>query len=179
MDEREFLLYQAMVSYAMENIFWQLVFLNNALFDTPLGTDAKSKLEAMSKRYATIITNIYPAADCQGLIDAMTNSNALFASYIEHLLANSEQTACIKKEWLDNAQCTTQALCEINPYWKSTEWNAMLRHQNDLLESIVTNMLDKNYIAFANMAPICQRLAMDMSDYMCSGIVQQMKNSWT
>ena len=43
------------------------------------------------------------------------------------------------------------------------------------MEAIAVNMKDRNYTAFVNTAPVCRRLAMDMSKYMCAGILEQEK----
>lgn len=61
----------------------------------------------------------------------------------------------------------------MNPYWKVAEWSAMIGHEADLLESIATSLKIKNYTTFVNIVPICHRLAVDMCQYMCTGIANQ------
>jgi hypothetical protein len=52
----------------------------------------------------------------------------------------------------------------------------MIDHELDLLETITTNMMTRNYTTFVSVAPICRRLAMDMSQYLCTGIEKQRKD---
>lgn len=173
MDQDALRLYQAMGNYATENLFWSLVFLNNVCFNTPLKHDSKNKLLGMNRMYDTIITSIYPTGEGKDLVVAMANNNRLFIAYIEHLMQGSSQAVQLKQQWKENGRRIAQLLCNMNPHWQAMEWNAMIGHEADLLDTIATNMQTKNYATFANMAPICQRLALDMSQYMCSGILKQ------
>lgn len=173
MNEDELRLYQAFSSYATENLFWQLTYLNNALFDTPLRTPSREKLESMINTYAAIISSIYPTKDGQNLISAIQNNNHLFICFVDHLLAGSSHTESIDHQWKENGRQTAQLLCKMNPYWRITEWTVMIGHECDLLETIAENMLAGNYNTFTSIAPVCQRLALDMCSYMSSGVMKQ------
>ena len=59
-NQEELQLYEAFGYYATEELFWSLVYLNNAAFHTPLKEDSKNKLISLNKTYATIISGIYP-----------------------------------------------------------------------------------------------------------------------
>lgn len=173
MNQEQLALYQAIGNYATEQLFWSLVLINNAAFNTPLRHDAKNKLMSMGKVYDTIISSIYPNGEGKELVAAMMNNNRLFIAYIEHLMQGSGQAHQYKLQWKDSGRQIAQILCKMNPYWRAMEWTAMIGHEADLLDTIATNMQAKNYATFVNMAPICQHLAIDMSQYMCSGICKQ------
>lgn len=178
-DQEELSLYQAFGNYATESLFWQLIYLESAIFNTPLRQDAKNKLMNMSKMYETIMTGIYPMGECRELVTAITNSNRLFVVYVEQLTQGNGRCTATKQQWRENGRQIAQMLCKINPYWQATEWTAMISHECDLLDTIATNMQTKNYAIFGNIAPVCRRLAIDMSSYMSSGIVRQRQDSWT
>ncbi len=175
MDQDEQLLYEAFSNYANDSLFWSLIFLNNAVFGTPFLEESRQKLLSLSQMYETIMLSIYPAAQCSGLIDAMKSRSGCFASYVDCLLKGSAETGKALEKWRQNGQEIALMLSKLNPYWKPTEWSAMVSHEAELMEAIAVNMKDKNYEAFVNTAPVCRRLAMDMSKYMCSGVIKQQK----
>ena len=172
MDEDMMRLYEAFSNYATDNLFWSLVDLNNAVFHTPLKEDAKNKLISLNKTYGTILSSIYPLDKSRDLITAMGNNNQLFIIYVENLMRDSDQTNAVKQKWKENGQQIAQILHRLNPYWRVPEWAAMIQHETDLLEAIATSLKAQNYTTFINTSPICHRLALDMSKYMCAGIVQ-------
>ena len=178
MDQEELALYQTMGNYATENLFWSLIYLNNTAFNTPLRNDAKTKLLGMNKMYDTIISSVYPSGEGDELIAAMANNNRLFISYIDHLMQGSNQASVFQQQWKENGCKIAQILGKMNPYWRTMEWTAMINHEAALLDTIASSMQAKNYGTFANTAPICRRLAIDMSNYMCSGITKQQQSTW-
>ena len=172
-NQEELQLYEAFGYYATEELFWSLVYLNNAAFHTPLKEDSKNKLISLNKTYATIITGIYPMDKCHDLVTAMANHNQLFVQYVETLMQGDSQTNVIRQKWKENGLKIANILNRMNPYWKVAEWSAMIGHEADLLESIATSLKIKNYTTFVNIVPICHRLAVDMCQYMCAGIANQ------
>lgn len=177
MNQDEQLLYEAFTNYASDGFFWSLVFLNNAVFDTAFADESRKKLLSISQAYETIMLSLYPSSQCSGLIDAMKNQNQLFANYVDCLLKDSPDLQKALEQWQQNGQSVAMMLSKLNPYWKAAEWSALMAHEAELMEAIAKNMKDQNYSAFVNTAPFCRRLAMDMSKYMCSGVIEQRKNS--
>lgn len=175
MDQDEQLLYEAFTNYASDSLFWSLIFLNNAVFGTPFLEESRQKLLSLSQMYETIMLSIYPAGQCCGLIEAMKGRSGCFARYVDCLLEDSLDTQTALEEWRENGQNIALMLSKLNPYWKPTEWSALVSHEAELMEAIAVNMKDQNYTAFVNTAPVCRRLAMDMSKYMCAGVLEQRK----
>ncbi len=99
MDEDMMRLYEAFSNYATDNLFWSLVYLNNAVFHTPLKEDAKNKLISLNKTYGTILSSIYPLDKSRDLITAMGNNNQLFIIYppsfcSTHTVSNFRRNRC-------------------------------------------------------------------------------------
>jgi hypothetical protein len=177
MDQEQLLLYETFGNYAVENLFWSLCYLNNAAFDTPMRTDTRNKLLSMSKTYETIILSVYPDERGKRLSDAMAENHRLFIAYVEHLMAGSAQAGLMKQKWLQNGLKIAEMLHALNSYWKVPEWSAMIEHQADLLAAIATDTRNQQYQTFINTAPICTRIAVDMSRYMSGGIAHQEGNT--
>lgn len=177
MDQDEQLLYEAFSNYASDSLFWSLIFLNNAVFGTPFLEESRQKFLSLGQMYETIIFSIYPAGQCTGLIEAMKGRGGCFANYVDCLLEDSPDTQTALEQWRQNGQEIALMLSKLNPYWKPAEWSALVSHEAELMETIAVNMKDQNYAAFVSTAPVCRRLAMDMSKYMCTGILAQRKEA--
>jgi hypothetical protein len=78
-----------------------------------------------------------------------------------------------RQRWKESGQRLAQLLAQLNPYWRVAEWTAMINHETDLLDAIVTGMKRRNYSAFVDTAPVCRRLAFDMSKYLYGGVEKQ------
>lgn len=173
MDQDEQLLYEAFTNYASDGLFWSLIYLNNAVFGTDFAAESRTKLLSLSQMYETIMLSIYPYEECGGLVEAMKARNQVFVDYVDCLLHDSPDTQRALERWRENGQRIALLLSKLNPFWKPAEWSALVSHEAELMEAIAVNMKAKNYSAFVTTAPVCRRLAMDMSKYMCSGIIQQ------
>ncbi|MCB6364804.1 hypothetical protein LI291_01160 [Intestinibacillus massiliensis] len=173
MSEQELMLYQAFENFMTENLFWRLLYLNNASFGTPLSSYTKNKLMSMDKPFENIISKIYPAKEGNELVVAVAQYNRLFIAYVDCLVSNCPEAGKLKREWEEGGQRIARILCKINPYWHKTEWSAMIKHETQLLNSIASNLQTRDYAAFVNTAPICRRLVIDMAAYLSAGILKQ------
>lgn len=172
-EEEKLLLQQALDSFAVDNLLWSIVYLNNAIFNTPLKIDAQKKLLSMGKECKSIIMNIYPTENGKELVSAIEEYDRLFILYVNQLIHGSSQAPLIKERWKELGDGIAQLLSQINPHWNAMEWRAMINHESDLLDTLACGLHSKNYEIFFNTAPICRRLAFDMSSYMCNGIAKQ------
>lgn len=175
MNQDELAIYLAVTNFATENLFWQLVYLNNAVFQTPLKIEAKEKLLGMKKMCGTIISSFYPSGEGGELVEAMAKNNRLFVAYADSVMQGSSRSGILKRQWRENGQQIAHLLCRMNPYWRTAEWTAMINHEADLLDKIATSLHARNYTVFVDIAPICRRLAIDMSNYMSSGLAKQLR----
>jgi hypothetical protein len=173
MTQEEELLFESFAGYALDNLFWSLIYADSAVFATPLLEASRQKLLDQYQSYQTVLTGIYPAERCGALVEAMRENNRLFTVYVELLVGGSGQAAAARQRWKESGQRMAQLLSRLNPYWRLAEWTAMINHETDLLDNIVTGMMGRNYAAFVNTAPVCRRLAFDMSKYLYSGVEKQ------
>lgn len=79
----------------------------------------------------------------------------------------------IRKDWINNADDIASFLASLNPYWDEEEWKSMLQSHLTLTENEIKLRLNENYSQdIANFNEI-ESQALDMADYMASGIIQQ------
>lgn len=165
-------IYKAFGDLAADTLFWKLIFLNSALFGTPNRQDVKQKLLSQSRAGEALIHTYYtlPAAD--RLIELADVHNRLFVIYVERSAARRPALReSTHRQWEENGRRIARLLPQLNPFWKQPEWNAMIAHQIQLLTTIAQGTLEGQYAVFTTTAPLCQRLAADMADYMAAGVI--------
>jgi hypothetical protein len=160
------------MSYAIDNLFWSLSYLENAVFATPLEGEVRAKLLDLYRSNQALLSGLYPPERCAPLVAALEENNRCFVDYVDQLLRGSGEAEQTRARWRETGRRMAALLSELNPYWRTAEWDAMICHETDLLDTIATSMRTRNYGAFVNMTPLCRRLALDMSNYLYLGVVQ-------
>jgi hypothetical protein len=173
MTQEEELLFESLSGYALDNLFWSLIYADSAVFATPLLEPSREKLLGLYRNCQTVLTSVYPADQCGGLVEAMGENNRLFTVYVELLVQGSDQAVMARQRWKESGQRLAQLLSQLNSYWRVAEWTAMINHETDLLDAIVTGMKRRNYSALVDTASVCRRLAFDMSKYLYGGVEKQ------
>lgn len=168
-------IYQAFGNYAVDNLFWRLLFIDSTMFSTPIKEETKKQMLESYKQFELILSGILDAEKSEKLTRQMAENNRLFVEYIENLLVGCPHLDTIREKWLENGRQFAQMLCEMSAYWKKAEWNAMITREIHLLDAIARGMLAGNYNIFIDTSPICKRLAVDMAAYMSMGLCRDRK----
>lgn len=169
-----FKLYQAIVGYMTDNLFWRLTYLNAALFHSPNKEDIKKKLLSMYKKLEAILSYFYHSSPAmQELVRRMDNDNRLFVVYIDRCPSKNpaarEQT---QRQWIENGNQIARLLSQLNTQWKQPEWTGMISQSIQMLSLIANQTIQGNYNCLIQNTPLCERLGVDMSEYMTKGIAE-------
>lgn len=173
MGQEELALYETFSGCGTDTLFWSMMYLNNAVFQTPFEPNAQKMLMNSGQGYASAISRLYPSQAGRELINALSNNNQWFITYMSCLLGDSGQLGFVRDKWMDNGRKIAGLFNQVNPFWRQAEWSAMLNHQAELLARIAASMKEKDYAGVTGLTPLCRQLVQDMSKYMCSGIEQQ------
>jgi hypothetical protein len=171
MEEQQ--LYTALGGYATENLFWSIFYLNSVAFRTPLRQELRKKLLEFYKLSESIMLSIYDTETTRELVAEVARNTQLYISYVDAFMQGSTQSEQVLHRWQDSGQKIAQLLCGMNSHWKFPEWSAMIRHEGDLLEALVQDFKRKNYTTLVKTVPVCRRLAVEMAQYTCDGILWQ------
>lgn len=173
MDEKQLQLYSAFGNFATENLFWSIFYLNSMAFGTPLRHELRTKLLNFYKMYESIICSVYDTETSKELVAEMARNNSLFVSYVDTFMRNSYKSSTVYSQWEESGSKIAHLLCSMNAHWQAAEWSAMIAHQQDLLDAMVHDYKQQNYTSLLKTVPVCRRLAIEMAQYMSSGIVKQ------
>ncbi|MGN0642887.1 MAG: acetylglutamate kinase [Huintestinicola sp.] len=104
--------------------------------------------------------------------------------FTEHLqiggeLVNAEKDQDTKKadvlrrKWYANADAVARFLAGINPFWRKGAWRSMMYSHLSMTEKEAAYRLKKEYPKDIKAFDAIEKEAMEMADYMSSGIAMQ------
>ena len=169
--EDTFRLYQSVSASFLDNLYWRLTYLNAAQFHTPNKPDVGQILLSLYKGWEALVLQFYPSAAGRELVRRMDAANRLYTLYVERRCAGRKaQTEQTRRQWRENGRQMARLFSQLNSHWRQPEWSAMLGQSIQMLEHVAGESLDGNYDVFGEYVPLCQRLAVDMSEYIVKGL---------
>lgn len=81
----------------------------------------------------------------------------------------------MRERWYANADSIANFLASINPYWSRRRWRSMLYDHLKLTEEEAATRIEGNYQDNVKIYDTIEKEALDMADYMHSGIVRQFR----
>lgn len=79
----------------------------------------------------------------------------------------------LRKKWYANADDIAKFLSSINCYWREQKWNEMMYSHLSMTEKEAEFMLKKEYQMNIEIFEFIEKEALEMVDYMASGIIRQ------
>ena len=86
---------------------------------------------------------------------------------------NTVKADGLRKKWYANADDIAEFLSVINPYWSRQKWHDMMYSHLNMTEKEAGFRLQKEYPKDIEMFESIEKEALEMGDYMASGIMRQ------
>ena len=87
--------------------------------------------------------------------------------------ANMAKADELRKRWYANADEIAAFLSLINPYWNQQKWRDMMYSHLSMTEKETVLKLKKEYPKDIKMFEHIEKEALDMADYMSTGIIRK------
>ena len=87
--------------------------------------------------------------------------------------ANMAKADELRKRWYANADEIAAFLSLINPYWNQQKWRDMMYSHLSMTEKEAALRLKKEYPKDIKMFEHIEKEALDMADYMSTGIIRK------
>jgi hypothetical protein len=106
--------------------------------------------------------------------DLLTSHLTIAAELVKAALANDSNAAArYEKQWYANADEIAAFLGQINPYWSKQEWQRLLYDHLAMTKKEAVDYLTQKYTDSVTTFDKIEKEALDMAEYMSTGIVQQ------
>lgn len=167
-------LYQSVSAGFLDNLYWRLTYLNAAQFRTPNKADVGQILLSLYKDWEALVMRFYPSAAGRELVRRMDAANRLFTLYVERRCAGRKaQTGQTQQQWRENGRQMARLFSQLNRNWRQPEWSAMLGQSIQMMEHVAGESLAGHYDVFGEYVPLCQRLAVEMAEYIVKGLMDK------
>lgn len=161
---------KAIYENAAEQLMWQVLYINAAAQHAPNLKVIRDKLLSLPRTFELIMLNSVNSPLIQELAHTVYDGNRLFIQYVDSVFNHGPDTSDLARQLNDNIQAIARILHEINPQWGTAAWTTLIRHQIDLMNSVMNSAQQGKYETWAEILPIVRKLKMDMADYLAQGI---------
>ena len=157
-----------------QHVYWTRLFLISAAERLRDQKDTENRLLKNPKDIAGIFSAYYNAETARTVERLLTEHLQIGGAFVTALRdKRAAEAEKLKAEWYRNAERTTKAFSEINPYYVHDELLRMLNTHLDLTTKEIVARLIADYAADVAAFDVIEEEALSMADYLSVGIMQQ------
>ena len=157
-----------------QHVMWTRLVMLGILFDLPELEYSTQRLLRTATDFADALRPFYGDEAAQTFENLFRQHITIAAELVEAANASdTNQVDAIWQRWVNNANEIAEFLGNINPYWSTEDWSAMLMEHLELLSDNLTYMLEQNYQAAVDGFDDIVMQAMEMAEMMAEGIAMQ------
>ncbi len=158
----------------MEHVMWTRSFIISTAANLGDLQFVTNRLLRNPSDFADVLRPLYGNENAMRFKNLLTDHLMIAADLVNAAKAGDTKTADEKrKEWYVNADDIANFLSEINPYWNRNIWQTMLYDHLKMTENEAVQILTNQYAASISQYDAIQKEALEMADYMASGIIRQ------
>lgn len=159
---------------AGNEVFWNLIFLQNVLCDNPNKETSKNELLQFSSIYSSLLSQYYEKEVGQILKERLNLFYHSFVDYMETYNSDpGSQCRHYEEEWTDASNALAEEFARLNPYWNTLEWEGILSQKRRILQSAADAQFNKRYSEFASSFNQFSNVSFEMSRYLSVSIIRQ------
>ena len=160
----------------MEHVMWTRSFIISTASNLGDLQYVSNRLLRNPFDFADVLRPFYGNETAMKFKILLTDHLLIAADLVNAAKAGDTKTADEKRaKWYDNAENIADFLSEINPYWSRSVWQTMFDDHLKMTENEAAQILTGQYSASIFQYDSIQKEALDMADYMTSGIIKQFK----
>jgi hypothetical protein len=174
MSNRQSQLSNAMRRLWMEHVMWTRSFIISTAANLGDLQFVTKRLLRNPDDFADMLRPLYGNENAMKFKNFFTDHLMIAAELVNAAKAGDKITADAKREkWYQNAEDIANVLSEINSYWNRNIWLTMLSDHLNMTENEAVQILTGQYDASITQYDAIQKEALEMADYMSSGIIRQ------
>lgn len=160
----------------MEHVMWTRSFIISTASNLGDLQYVSNRLLRNPADFADVLRPFYGNEAAMRFKNLLTDHLLIAADLVNAAKAGDTKTADEKRmKWYDNASDIADFLGGINPYWSRSVWQTMLDDHLKMTENEAAQILGGQYAASISQYDSIQKEALEMADYMTSGITRQFK----
>lgn len=171
LEQDRYTLYRRIQDFAVEQLLWRVLYITHVMQEHPVCDAVENKLKSMMEKAEMAILSSNSQEDARRFAQVCKENNRLFIEYAKHVADHADDCESIRHQWQESTAEMGKLLTRLNP--DQTNWYAMLRHSDDLLQMVIRDYPSGKYNTLTDVTPLLQRLAADMADYAAKGYLNR------
>ena len=150
-------------------------FLSSArVLNLPDAEPVTNRLLRNPKDFADALRPIYGDAAAASFSELLTAHLTIAAQLVKAAASgNNTAAAQYEQQWYANADEIAGFLSRINPYWSEQQWRRLLYDHLAMTKKEAVDYIKRNYSDSISTFDQIEKEALEMADYMTSGIKSQ------
>lgn len=158
----------------MEHVMWTRSFIISTAANLGDLQFVTNRLLRNPADFAEMLRPLYGDDIAMKFKNLLTQHLMIAGDLVNAAKAGDTKTADEKrKKWYENADAIANFLSEINPYWNRNIWQTMFYDHLKMTENEAVQILTGQYDQSIAQYDAIQKEALEMADYMTSGIIKQ------
>ena len=153
---------------------WTRSFIISTAFSLPDSDAVSKRLLRNPTDFADVLRPLYGSQKAQKFEELLTDHLLIAAGLVSAAKAGDAQKVQDERvKWYANADEIADLLSSINPYWNKDTWRALLYDHLKMTEDEAAQILTGKYVESIAEYDSIEAEALNMADYMTSGIIRQ------
>lgn len=162
-----------------QHVYWTRLFIISTVFNLPDAALVTQRLLRNPKDFGDALRPIYGDEAASKMTELLTAHLTIAAQLTKAALAgNNTAAAQLEKQWYANADDIAKALSQINPHWSEQEWRRLLYDHLAMTKKEAVDYVAKSYGDSISTFDQIEKEALEMADYMATGIRDQFPDSF-
>lgn len=159
-----------------EHVMWTRSFIISTAFDLPDLNAVTTRLLRNPADFADVLRPLYGDIQSMRFKNLLAEHLEIGAALVNAAKAGDSGLADEKRrDWYENADDIARFLSGINPYWNKMTWQMLLYDHLKMTENEAAQILTGQYDASIGQYDAIQKEALEMADYMATGIIKQFR----
>lgn len=158
----------------VEHAMWTRFFIVSTAFGLSDLEYVTNRLLRNPSDFAELLRPLYGSEKAAKFQKLFTEHLIIAAKLVDAAKAGDITAADeFRKKWHQNADDIAAFLSEINPFWCKKAWQTMFYDHLKMTENEAAQILTGKYEASISEFDAIQKQALEMGDYMASGVMRQ------
>ncbi len=163
-----------------QHVVWTRLAIISLVFGLPDGNLVLDRLLQNPMDFEMALIPLYGRDIAAEFSDLLTNHLVIASELVKAAKAgDSNSVRNFEQQWYTNADEIAKFLAVVNPYWDEATWREMLYQHLSLTEQEAVNMLQGNYRRSIQLFDEIEKQALEMADFMATGIILQFPKAFT
>lgn len=159
-----------------QHIMWTRSFIISTASELPDLVFVTNRLLQNPGDFAAVLSKFYGVQNANKFKELLTQHLLIAADLVNAAKqGDAAKAADARQKWYENADEIAAFLASINPYWNQKEWQTLLYDHLKMTENEAALRLTGQYKEDINQYDAIEDEALEMADYMYSGIVKQFR----